>query len=515
MENKLPKGWVETELKNLYEVAKEKGDQNIIPYLEIGNVDINTKEYSLTDKPSVKGCIKAKKNDVLVSRVRPTRGAITIIKENDLLVSSAFTVLRNSYGLNEKYLFYFLAHNGSFLNYLGENCTGTMYPTVGESFIVSYNIPLAPLPEQQRIVEKLYTLMARIDNCKARLNKIPILLKNFRQSVLVAAISGELTKKWREENEELSKWKIKKAEDVCQLITKGTTPTNNGLQAIGEIPYLKVYNIVDQKIDFTYKPQFVSKEIHNNYLKRSRVYPGDVLMNIVGPPLGKVAIVPNQYPEWNINQAIAFFRPKEILLSEFVYIILCEGTPIIEIEKEYRGTAGQSNISLEQCRNFDFPVPSIKEQKEIVRKVEELFHFADSIEARYQKAKAWFDKLPQAILAKAFRGELVPQNENDESATKLLDRIKYLKAKESVIKSTSQKGITKKKANMKSDNTIDLKKELSERFKKTKFQFADFNDIFGLNNYNAKKTELFNLIKQEIIEMSYDSKKKKILFRMK
>lgn len=72
---------------------------------------------------------------------------------------------------------------------------------------------------------------------------------------------------------------------------------------------------------------------------------------------------------------------------------------------------------------YPFPLPPFEEQKEIVRKVEELFHFADQIEARYNKAKQWFDKIPQSILAKAFRGELVPQDENDEPASELLNRI--------------------------------------------------------------------------------------------
>lgn len=85
---------------------------------------------------------------------------------------------------------------------------------------------------------------------------------------------------------------------------------------------------------------------------------------------------------------------------------------------------GQPNIKLETINNYPFPLPPLEEQEEIVRKVEELFAYADTIENRYQKAKAWFDKLPQAILAKAFRGELVPQKENDEPARLLLERIK-------------------------------------------------------------------------------------------
>ena len=74
--------------------------------------------------------------------------------------------------------------------------------------------------------------------------------------------------------------------------------------ATGEIPYLKVYNIVNQNINFDYKPQFIPKTVHEKELKRCKCYPNDVLMNIVGPPLGKIALVTDQFPEWNINQAL-------------------------------------------------------------------------------------------------------------------------------------------------------------------------------------------------------------------
>ena len=93
------------------------------------------------------------------------------------------------------------------------------------------------------------------------------------------------------------------------------------------------------------------------------------------------------------------------------------------------GSAIPNVKGVDELKAIPLPIVTIEEQKEIVRKVEELFHFADSIEARYQKAKAWFDKIPQSILAKAFRGELVPQNENDEPASVLLQRIRQEKNK--------------------------------------------------------------------------------------
>ena len=132
------------------------------------------------------------------------------------------------------------------------------------------------------------------------------------------------------------------------------------------------------------------------------------MMNIVGPPLGKVAIVPANYPEWNLNQAITLFRPSDRITTGWLYVVLCSGVNVAAIDGETRGIAGQSNISLSQCRDFEFPVPDINEQRAIVKRVEALFELVDVIEKRVAAAKVRAEKLTQAILAKAFRGELVP-----------------------------------------------------------------------------------------------------------
>jgi type I restriction enzyme S subunit len=146
-------------------------------------------------------------------------------------------------------------------------------------------------------------------------------------------------------------------------------------------------------------------------------------MNIVGPPLGKIAILPGTYPEWNINQAITLFRPSSLISSSWIYLVLCEGEAIRSVMDRTKGSVGQVNISLSQCRAFDFPVPSIDEQDEIVRRVESLFAFADRLEARLSRARTAAERLTPALLAKAFRGELVPQDPEDEPAAELLKRL--------------------------------------------------------------------------------------------
>jgi type I restriction enzyme S subunit len=326
---------------------------------------------------------------------------------------------------------------------LMELAQATTVPSIRKSELIKIGIPLAPVAEQERLIEKVETLFSCVNSALERLVRVPAILNRFRQAVLTAAFSGRLTEDWRNDQPNLGEWRSILATDACEVVQSGSTPSAHLFRLDRGVPFLKVYNIVNQRIDFESKPQFIDETIHKGHLKKSIVKPGDVLMNIVGPPLGKVAMVPSSYPEWNINQAITMFRPKDgILTSKFLYLLLCSGQPYLDTLQQTRGSAGQSNISLSQCRQMKFGVPSIIEQHEIVRAVERLFAIADSIEKAVAAALKKAEKLAQAVLAKAFRGELVPteaelarrEGREYEPASMLLERIK----KERESKTTSK-----------------------------------------------------------------------------
>lgn len=189
--------------------------------------------------------------------------------------------------------------------------------------------------------------------------------------------------------------------EICDNITSGSTPDKKHFQENPGIPYLKVYNIRNQKIDFKYRSQFIDEEVHAKQLKRSILYPGDVIMNIVGPPLGKVAIIPNDFPAWNCNQAIVFFRPIQKYLKEYIYTFLLAGSFFKEIE--LIGTAGQDNISVTKSKNILLPLPPIAEQKFIVAKVDKLMHLCDELEQQIQKSKKEAEALMQAVVQEALQ----------------------------------------------------------------------------------------------------------------
>ncbi len=125
-------------------------------------------------------------------------------------------------------------------------------------------------------------------------------------------------------------------------------------------------------------------------------------MNIVGPPLGKVAIIPSSYHEWNCNQAIAIFNCLEMEVNPFIYKYLSSGVYLKSLN--YKGMAGQDNISVTQCKNLLLPMPPLEEQKAIVEKVESLMAKCAALDREINQSEQYAQKLMQAVLKEGFEG---------------------------------------------------------------------------------------------------------------
>jgi type I restriction enzyme S subunit len=350
---------------------------------------------------------------------------------------------------------------------------------------------VAPLNEQRRIVAEIDKQFSRLDDAISALKRVQANLKRYRASVLKAACEGRLVpteaelarkegrdyepasellkrilaerrakweadqlktmpaagkapkdQEWKESYKEpagldqtdlpvLSEgWTWVRAEQVCGFITKGTTPAAHKLhQGWGDVPYVKVYNLTTfGGLDFTVNPTFVDQATHTIELSRSKVYPSDVLMNIVGPPLGKVSIVPDQYPEWNVNQAIAIFRPLKGLSSSYLSYMLLTSTILSWATFRAKATAGQFNLTLELCRDLPLPLPPEAEQSRITEELGLRLNAVDSAYSAVEKNHSRARSLRHAVLSAAFSGKLVPQDPNDEPASALLERIRAERA---------------------------------------------------------------------------------------
>lgn len=233
-----------------------------------------------------------------------------------------------------------------------------MGKTLNKATLSKVKVNIHSMQEQQEIVYVLNQATALIELHQQQLQKL-----------------DELVKARFVELFECGDHEIVKASDVCDFITKGTTPPTGEITEEyenGKIPFLKVYNLsFTGEMLFDENPQYILAETHNGKLARSKVYPNDVLMNIVGPPLGKFTLVTDEFEEWNINQAIAIFRAKERILPRFLLHALMQP----KVLEPFIGRAvgiRQQNLSLEQCRNLQFPLPSLEEQKSFVEFAEQL-----------------------------------------------------------------------------------------------------------------------------------------------
>lgn len=243
------------------------------------------------------------------------------------------------------------------------------------STIETVEIPTPPKSEQSKIAEILSTVDRAIEQTEALIAKQQRIKTGLMQDLLTSGIDehgnlrSEETHKFKDSllGRIPVEWEVVETKKVCSLITKGTTPKfRSSASPRYSIPYLRVQNLTfSGQINFSEEIAFIDDDTHEGELARSRVFPGDVLQNIVGPPLGKIGIVPSDYPEWNINQAIALFRPNEAVSSKFLCHWLQVPATQTWFDINSKKTSGQQNLTLEHCQQLPIVLPSLDEQNRI------------------------------------------------------------------------------------------------------------------------------------------------------
>ena len=437
MSKELPKGWVSERIANLA-MTKSGGTPSTAKqeYWEGGDVPwINSGALkdAIISEPSTYITKLGLENSsaklfpsrtVVIALTGATTGKVGLLNLSTSTNQSVTGIFPSSTFIPE-YLFYYLRLARDFVL---EPSIGSAQPHINKQIVDDIEVPLAPINEQKRIVSKLEKLLGKANISHKQLEKIPIILKRFRQSVLAAACSGRLTADWRKGNtldDGLpTMWKQKKLEDLCELITKGASPKWQGVNYSDKgVLFVTSENVGIGKLLLDTK-KYVEPKI-NEIQPRSILRTGDLLTNIVGASIGRSAIFDLDYVA-NINQAVALIRLKNGIEHKYILYVLNSPLLLKHMDNEKVDVA-RANLSLKDVSGFPVSLPPVNEQQEIVRRVEKLFTLTDKIEARYNKAKVQIDKLTQSILAKAFRGELVPQDPNDEPASVLLSKIKIAK----------------------------------------------------------------------------------------
>src|SRR5690554_6247582 len=448
---KLPQEWLQIQLGDVASYGKtQKCELSDVTddtwVLELEDIEKDSSRI-ISRKTAKERPFKSTKNrfergNVLYGKLRPYLNKVVVADTDGVCTTEIIPLDSEPFVLN-RYLFHWFKTR-NFLNYVNDVSYGVNMPRLGTKDGVAAPFVLAPLAEQKVIADKLDTLLAQVENTKARLERIPQILKRFRQSVLAAAVSGRLTEEWRSNSESYvhenteewkwapvpTTWAVSLYPDLVEsrlgkMLDKAK---NSGLPT----KYLGNINVRWFDFNLSEVQEILVSEAERNELA---IRPGDVLICEGGEP-GRCAIWYGRAEEQMVFQkALHRARVSEALLPEWLALNLKHDADSLTLEQLFTGTTIK-HLTGKALKKYPLRVPPINEQTEIVRRVDQLFAHADRIEQQVNNALARVNNLTQSILAKAFRGELTEQWRKDNpelisgenSAEALLERIKAERA---------------------------------------------------------------------------------------
>jgi type I restriction enzyme S subunit len=448
--DELPEGWIETTLEELGKwssggtPSRKKSEYygGEIPWIKTGDLpdgEIREADEFITDEGLKNSSAKIfPEGSLLVAMYGATIGKLGILKEPAATNQACAALLAE--GFTEKlipYAFYYLLNSREDLRKIGQ---GGAQPNISQTILKEYPCPLPPLNEQRRIVEKIEALTARSRKAREALEAIPELLDQFRQSVLAAAFRGDLTADWREQNPDVEPaeallerikeedslpfgWCTASLGSIIESLKYGTSRKcsyeENG------VPVLRIPNVSEGMIkhdDIKYA-ELTDKEIQDLSL-----IPGDILLirsNGSVSLVGKTALAKGSEQGFAYAGYLIRVRPnQQLVMPEYLDFCLDSYDLRMQIEVPARSTSGVHNINSKEVQKLQIPLAPLAEQKEIVRKILDFYSAVTQLESVFGETLVEHEQLDQSILAKAFRGELVPQDPNDEPAAVLLERIR-------------------------------------------------------------------------------------------
>lgn len=359
-----------------------------------------------------------------------TLGRACLIKQQDLnppkVVDSHVTIVRPfPSAIEPRYLFAWI-RSPEIQDNIADLTTGsTNQIELSRTAVSALDVPIAPLNEQKRIADKLDRLLTRVDACRERCDRIPFILKRFRQSVLAAATSGELTESWREENNRsFEDWEGTTVGELIDGIEAGINvrceerpplPHEQGLVKISAVTW-GAFNDNESKTLPRNRtaPESTRIEVGDFLISRANT------LELVGACVIVEQVTRPVFLSDKVLRVVMNDNYKKWLLF---WLRSRNGRSQIE-ELASGNQLSMRNLTQANLKSISVKLPNEDERSEIIRRAEMLFAYADRLEARYKTARAQVDRLTPALLEKAFQGELVPQDPNDEPASVLLERIR-------------------------------------------------------------------------------------------
>jgi type I restriction enzyme S subunit len=355
------------------------------------------REIKLGTQISASTLHRVEAEDFIYSRLFAWRGAFGVIppEMDGCYVSGEFPTFRPIAGKADVEFVRLWFRLGDTLDRVLADCTGSTPLTRNrfkEEFFLRLRIPLPPLPEQRRIVARIEELAGKVGEARRG-----ALEAGESAASLWGSFSGAMFGA-------LSDQPTTRVEDVSTAVTKGTTPGTYGYDFVEEgVPFLRVEEVGNGYVNWRGSPFRLGPEA-NQFMARSRTQPGDVLVTIAGT-IGRSAVVPQDAPQLNMNQAVALVRPTEAVLP--TYLSHFFRSPMGQ-EQMTRATVTTaiSNISLATIRRLRVPLPSAGTQRKIVAELDALQAKVDELKRLQAETQAELDALLPSILDRAFKGEL-------------------------------------------------------------------------------------------------------------
>ena len=444
--SEIPNSWLRTRLGEITDYGKvDRIESRDIPddawVLALADIEKDTsrllERVTFAQRQSKSTKNRFRKGEVLYGKLRPYLNKV-LMADDDGFCTTEIVPISSSNAIIGRYLFYWL-RTPEFLAYVNAVSYGLNMPRLGTKDGLAAPAILAPITEQKRIADKLDSLLQKVDTCQEHLERVPQIIKRFRQSVLAEAVSGRLTEEWREEKNfgerslgdyefpELPlNWTLSPIAEVG--IVKGGKRLPKGEKLVEYdtgFPYIKA----GQLKEGTVIPEDQQYLLSSTQEKISRyiVDEGDVYITIVGAKIGDAGVIPKSYDKANLTENAAKICQLSGLQGDYLALWL-RSPHAQEIINNLIKSGAQGKLALFRIKTIPVPLPPIDEQTEIVEQVKRLFAFADRLEARWQAGQDLVEKLTPSLLAKAFRGELVEQDPEDEPASVLLERIRAARA---------------------------------------------------------------------------------------
>jgi len=411
--------------------AKEfEPTDNNIPCLRTANVqdELDTDDLIYVDRSYMKGnsAKLTQANDIIMSSAnsRELVGKVSFVSYLPCpMTFGGFVLTIRTEQIQSKYLFFFLRYEFLLGKFMGESTQTTNIANINTTKLADYQIPLPPLAEQQRIVDRIESLFAKLDEAKEKAQAVVDGFEERRTMILHKAFSGELTANWRRtHNVSEASWELLTLNDVADYKKGpfGSSITKAMFVPKGEHTY-KVYeqgNAIRKTLDYGH--YYINEQKYNE-LKGFSVQSGDIIISCAGT-IGEVYKLPEECEAGVINQALMRVRLHSNIEERFFSYYFGEVLKGDVIDQA-NGTAIKNIPPFKVMKAMEIRLPSFAEQKTIVNLLDEILQKEEQAQEAAEQVIDQIDTMKKAILALAFRGELGTYDPTDESAEELLKRV--------------------------------------------------------------------------------------------